>query len=131
METKNKHIDFWLTQADYDWTAVETLFNGNKYLHSLFFAHLVIEKIYKAIWIKNNDSNIPPKTHNLIYILSFTPIELNEEKSEFLLHLNRFQLEGRYPDYFTKIYDVCNETFTRKMLNETNKMRLWLLKKVQ
>ena len=54
MKTKEEHIDFWLTQADDDWTAVDTLFKGRNYLQSLFFAHLVIEKICKALWIKHN-----------------------------------------------------------------------------
>jgi HEPN domain-containing protein len=131
MKTKKEHIDFWITQADDDWTAVEILFKGRKYLHSLFFAHLVIEKICKALWIKFNEGNVPPRTHNLIQLLSTIPIELDEDKSEFMLSLNRFQLEGRYPDYLTKMHNICNESFTNSMIGETNKLRLWLLEKVQ
>ena len=131
MKTKKEHIDFWISQADSDWTAVDTLFNGKNYLQSLFFAHLVIEKICKALWIKHNEGNVPPRTHNLNHLLSSTPIELNDDKSEFMLSLNRFQLEGRYPDYLTKIYNICNEQFTIKMLITTNKLRLWLLGKLQ
>ncbi len=131
MKTKNEHIDFWLIQADDDWTAVYTLFKGRNYLQSLFFAHLVIEKICKALWIKHNEGNIPPRTHNLIHLLSTTPLELNDDKSEFMLSLNRFQLEGRYPDYLTKMHNICNELFTKTMIDETNKLRLWLLEKVQ
>jgi hypothetical protein len=43
MITKEAHIKFWLELAEDDWSAVDTLFNGKKYLQSLFFAHLVIE----------------------------------------------------------------------------------------
>jgi len=131
MKTKKEHINFWLIQADDDWTAVDTLFNGRNYLQSLFFAHLVIEKICKALWIKHNEGNIPPRTHNLIHLLSTTSIELNDDKSEFMLSLNRFQLEGRYPDYLTKMHSICNESFTSTMIDETDKLRLWLLEKVQ
>jgi HEPN domain-containing protein len=131
MKTKKEHIDFWLRQADDDWTAVNTLFKGRNFLQSLFFAHLVIEKLCKALWIKHKDGNVPPRTHNLIHIISNTPTELPEDISEFLLSLNRFQLEGRYPEYLTEMYNICNEQFTTKMLNETNKIRLWLLEKVQ
>jgi hypothetical protein len=45
MITKEAHIKFWLEQADDDWSAVDTLFKGKKFLQSLFFAHLVIEKL--------------------------------------------------------------------------------------
>jgi HEPN domain-containing protein len=94
MMTKKEHINYWVEQAIDDWEAVNTLFKGKKYLQSLFFAHLVIEKLCKALWIKNNETNIPPRTHNLNYILSQTGIDLSESQSEFLLQLNRFQLEG-------------------------------------
>ncbi len=74
MRTKKEHIDFWLSQAEDECTAVDTLFKGKNYLQSLFFAHLVIEKICKALWIHHNETNVPPRTHNLIHILSTTPI---------------------------------------------------------
>jgi len=96
-------------------------------LQSLFFAHLVIEKLCKSIWIKHNKENVPPRTHNLIYLLTATPISLTEEQSEFLLTLNRFQLEGRYPDYMTKMNNICNQEFTQSMINSVNNFRLWLL----
>jgi HEPN domain-containing protein len=131
MKTKDEHIEFWLAQADDDWTAVKTLYEGRNYLQSLFFAHLVIEKICKAIWIKHNDGNIPPRTHNLNHILSTTPIELDDKRSEFMLNLNRFQLEGRYPDYLTKMYNICNESFAFNMIDQTFKLKLWLQEKAQ
>lgn len=118
-------------QADDDWTAVDTLFKGRNYLQPLFFAHLVIEKICKALWIKHNDGNVPPRTHNLIHLLSTTPIKLDDDKSEFMLNLNRFQLEGRYPDYLTKMHNICNESFMTDMIDKTNKLRIWLQEKVQ
>lgn len=131
MKTKNDYINFWIEQATDDWNAVNTLFIGKNYLQSLFFSHLVIEKICKALWIKHNEENLPPRTHNLIHILSYTPIELEDDWSEFILSLNRFQIEGRYPDYLTKIHSICNEQFTKSMLEKANRLRLWLLKKLQ
>ncbi len=126
MKTKEEHINYWLNQAEDDWEAVDTLFKGKKYLQSLFFAHLVIEKISKALWIKYNQQNIPPKTHNLNFILSQTPLKLSEEQSEFLLNLNRFQLEGRYPEYITKIQEICSYDFTHEILTRTKEIKLCL-----
>ncbi len=131
MKTKMQHIEFWVEQADDDWKAVHTLFNGKNYLQSLFFAHLVIEKLCKSLWIKDNTENIPPRTHNLIHLLSATSIKLTDEQSEFLLTLNRFQLEGRYPEYMTKMHNICDEQFTQSMINSVNDFRLWLLKTLQ
>lgn len=131
MMTKDEYISFWISQAEDDWTAVDSLFQGKNYLQSLFFAHLVIEKICKAIWIKYNTENVPPRTHNLIYLMTSTPIKLDDDKSEFMLYLNRFQLEGRYPDYMTKMYNICNKEFTAEMIEKTNSLKSWLLEKVQ
>lgn len=131
MRTKQEHINFWIEQASDDWKAVNTLVNGSNYLQSLFFAHLVIEKLCKSLWIKHNDENVPPRTHNLIHLLSSTPVELSDDKREFILNLNRFQLEGRYPAYLTKMHAICNEQFTKTMLKSANQLRLWLLGKVQ
>lgn len=131
MKTKQEHIDFWIKQAEDDWSAVDTLFIGKKYLQSLFFAHLVIEKICKAFWIKHNSGNVPPRTHNLIFLLSSTPIKLSDDKSEFMLSLNRFQLEGRYPDYLTNMHNICDEQFATAILSKTKELKLWLLGKLQ
>ncbi len=131
MKTKAEHIAYWIEQANDDWSAVNTLFKGKNYLQSLFFAHLVIEKLSKSLWIKHNEENVPPRTHNLIHLLSATPIQLTDDRSEFILNLNRFQLEGRYPDYLTKMHNICNEHFTKSMLVTTNELRIWLLEKLQ
>lgn len=48
MMTKQDYINFWVDQAQDDWTAVDTLFKGQNYLQSLFFAHLVIEKQFTS-----------------------------------------------------------------------------------
>lgn len=126
MMTKEDHIRFWIEQAEDDWSAVDTLREGRKNLHSLFFAHLVIEKLCKALWIKHNLENVPPRTHNLILLLESTPIKLSTEQHEFLLNLNRFQLEGRYPDYMTKMHHICNETFTNDILFRVKSIKVWL-----
>jgi hypothetical protein len=36
MKTKKEHIDFWLAQADDDWSAVETLYKGKTICNHCF-----------------------------------------------------------------------------------------------
>jgi len=66
MKTKEEHISFWVEQSEDDWKAVFSLINGKNYLQSLFITHLVIEKLCKALWIKYNTQNVPPRSHNLM-----------------------------------------------------------------
>ena len=131
MKTKEQHIAHWLAQSKDDWESSELLFAGKKYLHALFFAHLSLEKICKAHWINSAEINIPPKTHNLIFLLSQTVLELNDNQKEFLLDLNRFQIEGRYPEVISKLQQASTAPFARNKLNEAKELQLWLLSKLQ
>ena len=129
--TKDEYISYWLNAAENDWRAVNVLFLNSNYLQSLFFCHLVIEKIIKAIWVKDNESNHPPRTHNLLYLLDQTKSILNETQLDFLLKLNNFQIDGRYPDYQNLIYKIATKTFTNDIIEQTDKIRICLIKEVQ
>lgn len=98
MLTKQEHITFWKNTAAKDWKAVNDLLKSKNYVHSLFWSHLVLEKLIKAHWVKDNEGNHPPKMHNLVYLLSKTSLNMEENKLAFLEQMNLFQLEGRYPD---------------------------------
>ena len=125
--TKQQHIDYWINTAEDDWSSVELLFNGKKYLQSLFWAHLVLEKLAKALWVKNHEENIPPKIHNLTLLLERSNIDLGEDKMRFLYNYNTFQLSSRYPDYLSNIYRVCTKQFTETQLDKVKEIRKCLL----
>lgn len=103
------------------------LLNAGKNVHALFFAHLTLEKLLKARWVKDNDANVPPKTHNLVRLAVQTNIEFKEETLTFLEEFNDFQLEGRYPDYRFSIYERCNSILTEKLIEiKTCIQKKWL-----
>jgi HEPN domain-containing protein len=52
--TKEEHILYWIEQADDSWEGAIALIKGKRYMLALFCWHLTIEKLLKAIWIKNN-----------------------------------------------------------------------------
>ena len=129
--TREEHIKFWFDSAENDWLTVEALKNAGRYVHSLFFAHLVLEKLCKAHWVKDNEGRYPPKTHNLVYILGQTTLFLSPSQTDFLLLMNDFQLEGRYPDYQQKIYNLYKLNNTGEILNEVKKIKSWLTSNLQ
>jgi HEPN domain-containing protein len=104
------------------------MFKANDYIHALFFSHLVLEKLCKAHWVKNNAANTPPKIHNLTVLASQANLQLPERDLEFLSQMNQFQLEGRYPDYTNKLYKVFKAAQTKDILNKVNTLRKCLLK---
>jgi len=129
--TKQQYIDYWINTAEKDWVSVDVLLKGKQYLQCLFWAHLVLEKLAKAIWVKNHTENIPPRIHNLVLLLEQSNIDLGEENMKFLYKYNAFQLSTRYPDYISEIYKVCTKQFTKIQLEKVKEIRVCLLKMVQ
>jgi HEPN domain-containing protein len=128
--TKQDHIGYWVKTAAKDWKAVHDLYNTKNYLHSLFWAHLVLEKLLKAHWVKDNIDNTPPKIHRLNSILDNTKLQLPESDKQFLSEMNQFQLEGRYPDYLQSIYKLYKSKKTKQILDQVDRLRICLLKEL-
>jgi len=127
MMTKQKHIDYWVNTAAEDWITVDAMFATKRYLHCLFWAHLVLEKLAKAHWVKNHTEDIPPKVHNITYLLEESGIDLGIDKMDFLIQYNRFQLSGRYPDYLNLMQRICTESYTKVELDKVKEVRKCLL----
>lgn len=58
---KKEYIHYWLKSYEEDFETMKSLFNSERFLHSLFFGHLCLEKLLKALWVKNNEDNIHQK----------------------------------------------------------------------
>lgn len=129
--TKQDHIQYWLNTSQQDWEIVADLFESKRYVHYLFFAHLALEKLCKARWVRDNESNHPPRIHNLVRILSNTKNQLSEENMVFLERFNDFQIEGRYPDYMMRIYKVCTQEYTQQLLDTAKQINQCLTETLQ
>jgi len=93
-----KQINYWINGADEDAITARILIQEGRFLHGLFFCHLVIEKALKAHFVKKNGTDAP-RTHNLIFLSEQAGLELDEKYQIFIGILMRYQLQGRYPDY--------------------------------
>ena len=76
----------------------------------------------KAHWVKDNEGNIPPRTHNLVRLEDATRLHLDENDVLFLEEFNDFQLEGRYPDYLFEISRWCTPDITKDLLEKTKSL---------
>ena len=120
---KQDHIDYWRKTADSDWTAVEVLFEKEQYLQCLFFAHLVLEKLLKAHWVKDNKDDYPPRIHRLKSLNERTLLDLSEDEINVLDDMEIFQMEGRYPDYHFRIAQLCTQQFTQILLERVEELK--------
>ena len=128
---QQKHIEHWLASAGKDWDVLLHLMKGKKYVHTLFFGHLYLEKLSKALWVQNNKENYPPKTHNLLKILSEANVTLNEDAQLFLLKLNKYQIEGRYPEDIEKLYAITHKELATEYINKIKHLDKCLRKQLQ
>jgi HEPN domain-containing protein len=111
---KQDYIKYWIKTSEDDLNSMESVFLAGRYDWALFIGHLALEKILKAIWVKNNESNIPTKTHNLLKISEEAHLSFNEEDKLFLNRVTNFQLETRYPDYRSDFYKLCTKEFAEE-----------------
>src|ERR1043166_256161 len=126
-----EYINSLIAEAKQDLGASGTLASSGYYAHSLFFAHLVLEKLCKALWMKYNKAKDYPYTHNLIKLLKYVDIPLTEKQVQFYSDMNLFQTKGRYPDTLHAIektitIDVYNQYYDL-LKAETE----WLIKQLQ
>jgi HEPN domain-containing protein len=101
-EMKN-HVMYWLDSSEHDLDVAESLFQNAKYDWCLFLAHLVLEKILKAWYVKRRNE-FPPRTHDLVRLADMAEIEMEEGMLEFLDMVNTFNISTRYPDEKFKFY---------------------------
>jgi len=125
--TKTEHASYWQQQALGDWETVDVLCEGKKYLQSLFWLHLTIEKLCEAVWIMSNEDDILHRTHNLNRLLIEASLSLPDEYAILLTELNQFQLEGRYPNYLYNLYKIITGELTADYIQRVKPLRLWLL----
>ena len=124
---KTEIIAHWLTMAERDWKSVQALNEAGQYMHALFFSHLVIEKILKAHWAKDNIETEPPRIHDLEYLYNQTDLKLSSPQVDLLGVMNSWNLEGRYQDYKDKFYKRTTKAYTQEKLNQVDSLRVCLL----
>jgi len=129
--TKGEHIQFWTKQVTDDFDCAIVLYQANHYAQSLFWAHLALEKLSKALWIKTNESNTPPFVHNLLRLITLTNEPFTDEQLQFFNEMNMFQIKGRYPDYAENLDETVTKEICEEYLNNTKEMIQCLQEKLQ
>ena len=117
-----KQIEYWTTGSEEDFAAAQSLFEKGHLRHSLFFAHLAIEKMLKA-HVTRQTKDIPPRIHNLIRLADMAGLSPNAEHMSFLRRFNLFQLEGRYSD---SVHVIIDSDMARERLILAGDILKWL-----
>lgn len=129
-ERQKRSVQYWLESSEDDWNVANHLFEKGDYSYSLFFGHLTIEKILKAIYL-NKLRETPPYTHMLIYLAERVSLKMTDEQLELLETVTDFNIEARYPDEKFSFKKKCTRDFTERYLIKIKEMKEWLLQQIQ
>ena len=124
-------IDYWIKTSKEDFRAAESLFEKRLYPQCLFFCHLSLEKLLKALVVKTT-KNHPPFIHDLQRLAEIAKLDLTKERKKNLDKIFTFNIAGRYANEKIEFYKKHNKReHAKKYLQITKDLSLWLKKEFQ
>ena len=120
-------MNYWLDSSDEDYNVMQVLYNNKKNTWCLFLGHLVIEKLLKALYAKNNKSAPhAPKSHDLLYLIEKIGLDITDEQENSLNTITKFNMSARYDDYKKEFYLKCTDDYTKEQIENIEEVRKWL-----
>ncbi|MCD6585879.1 MAG: HEPN domain-containing protein [Desulfobacteraceae bacterium] len=123
--SRDKYVTYWFEESEKDASAMMSLFENGHRTWALFVGHLVLEKLLKALYVKNINIQVP-RIHNLVKIARDSGLRLTDDQENFLLEVTTYNLKGRYPDYKQSFYKKATREFASDRIEQIEGMRKWL-----
>lgn len=122
---------YWIESSQDAFDTAETLFKNNRFVYSMFFLHLSIEKMLKALFVNRNKTE-SPFGHNLQNISSkINDLDFGEKRIELFSQITTFNIAGRYDDYKNNFKAVCNSKFAENYLTKGRELLIWLMSQIR
>jgi len=127
---KEEHVKFWQESANESWSSAVYLASGKHYSLALFALHLTLEKLFKALWIKESITDTPPYTHDLQKLCNELQLDISAEDYDFLSIMNSWNIRGRYPDYTKRLYQNTTDNYLKEQIRKVEILKKWLEEKI-
>jgi len=121
----NRETQNWIAMSDYDLETARHMLASGRYLYVVFMCHLALEKMLKA-HVAEVTQSIPAKTHDLIYLVKKSGLELPQTHLEFVGKINNASIPTRYPEDLQRMVEQYPEFIVRDYLHETEEVIGWL-----
>ena len=121
-----KQADYWLKSSRQDLRVGDLLLKERKTRHGLFFLHLAMEKLLKALVCKATQQPAP-RIHSLPALAERARLVLQPEELQFLARFDKFNLAGRYPD---DVMPMPRSPQAQKLARELRKVYRWLARQL-
>jgi HEPN domain-containing protein len=120
-----KRTEEWFRQADYDMDTAEYMYQGGRYIYAVFMCHLAIEKALKGFFHETL-REIPPKTHNLVFLLNKIGLKPPESLGKFIIKLSEASIPTRYPEDLAQVQQAYTQSVVQDMLVRAKEVILWI-----
>ncbi|MDY6823608.1 MAG: HEPN domain-containing protein [Thermodesulfobacteriota bacterium] len=124
-----KQTEEWLRQSDYDMDTADYMYRGGRNIYAVFMCHLAIEKALKGFYYERL-RELPPKTHNLIYLLNKIGIKPPDSQGKFIAKLSEASIPVRYPENLAKLQQMYSDDKVRDILAEGKAFVKWIKEKL-
>ncbi len=125
--TQQEVVSFWKETSDKDWEFSQEIYVGGKrYDYVLFFVHLSLEKLLKALHYHRKDSH-PLAIHDLVELAKRAEIEMPESQLADLNEISSFNISARYDDYKKNFYKKANKEYADLWIQKAIKIRTLLI----
>jgi len=116
---------FWITEANEALQVADHLMEKSDYSYALFFGHLAIEKMLKALYVVKQKDHAPP-IHNLLRLAKLAGVAVPNEKVDTLIEISAFNIEARYPDLKRAFRKKCDSVYAGNQLLIIKEVYQWL-----
>lgn len=123
-------VQYWIATAEHDRETMDVLFSSGRYSDSLFFGHIILEKILKGLVVRNTKEQAP-YIHDLSRLQELSGIVLSDEEIDLLDQTNDFNIRTRYPEQKLEFYKKCTKEYTEKYLSKINNLYQKLCKELK
>ena len=127
--TKEEMVAYWVKSSREDVETAEALFESKRYVACLFYCHLFVEKILKAV-IVYETGEPAPYGHKLLHLGQQTKIPWSKEQLDILDELTKFNIRARYEDYKFSLHKRATAQFTKTYLSRAQNIYLWIQQKM-
>lgn len=120
-----KQTQEWLNQSDYDMDTAEYMHQGGRHIYAVFMCHLAIEKALKGLYYEKR-LELPPKSHNLIYLLNEIGIKPPEDPGKFIVKLSEASIPTRYPENLARVQQAYSDSLVKDILAKGKEVISWI-----
>ena len=84
----------------------------------------------KVMYLKRFNK-IPPKTHNLVYLVEGIDLDLDATTRKFIENLNRVSIPTRYPQFLSRLLKDYHSAKTKTIFKQTKEVLQCLKKELK